>query len=83
MKSFGNVFLVTLAVVLPYGIILYYANEDNKICDTRVKMKDGTTYDCAETRSFDDNLTYITGCDGTKIKVPTVDIKTIEDIKTK
>jgi hypothetical protein len=82
MKEFIKV--ISIFVII-FGIsftILYFVDKDRKICDERVTMKDGTVHYCAETASYE-NITVIRGCDGSKIKVPTNDIKIIENIKKK
>ena len=74
-------FLTILSIILIIGLmsfgIVYLIDRDSKICDTTVKMKDGSTYECAETHT-QDGLTNIKGCDGKYIYVPTNDIKTIK-----
>ena len=82
MREFWKIFTILMGcLVLSFGII-YLVEKDREVCDTVVVMKDDRMYNCAETNTYD-GLTHIVGCDGSIIKVPTVDIRTIEkgDIK--
>ncbi len=82
MKEFGR---ILLTMVIFFGIafgVVYIVHKDSKICDERVTMKDGTIHYCSGTASYE-NITVIKGCDGSKIKIPTNDIKIIECVKNK
>jgi hypothetical protein len=78
---FGIAAVVSFIIFTPIAITIA-RREEVSICDTEVIMKDGTVYECAETSSFDNGITLITGCDGSKIKIPTIDIKFIKIIDT-
>lgn len=73
--------LVITVVLLSVGAclgILFLKERNDSVCDTTVEMKDGTIYECSSTMSFDSGITSIRGCDGSKVSVPTIDIKTIK-----
>jgi len=42
-------------------------------------MEDGTEYDCRSVSSYDSGISTIRLCDGSKIRVPTLRIKTIRN----
>jgi len=69
--------VVVMASLMSFGVI-YLKERNDSVCDTTVEMKDGTVYECANTMSYESGITRITGCDGSKVSVPTVDIKTIK-----
>jgi len=79
-------FLTVLCIIIGLGLIstgiIYLREKDKEICDTVVVMKDDRMYKCAETYTHD-GLTHVVGCDGTIIEVPTIDIRTIENVEIK
>lgn len=81
MKVFIKVFTVALIIFGSSFTIIYFDWLGSKICDERVTMKDGRVFNCAETVS-NQSLTIIKGCDGSRIGVPTNDIKIIETLKS-
>jgi len=82
MRAFLKIFSILMGCfLLSFGII-YLVEKEREVCDTVVVMKDDRMYNCAETNTYD-GLTHIVGCDGSIIRVPTVDIRTIEKIDTK
>jgi hypothetical protein len=72
--------IVFVIISISVAFITLRINELS-ICDTEVVMKDGAIYECAERCSYDNGITSITGCDGSKISVPTIDIKFIKDLE--
>jgi len=82
MKEFLTVLCIIIGLGLVSTGIVYLIEKEREICDTVVVMKDDRMYKCAETHTHD-GLTHIYGCDGTRIKVPTVDIRIIEKIEVK
>lgn len=81
MRNFIKVFTVALLIFGSAFTIAYFAERDSKVCDERVTMKDGRVFNCAETVS-NESLTIIKGCDGSRMGVPTNDIKIIETLKS-
>jgi len=79
-KLLTIVSLWILAIVFTVGFVCFI-DRDRKVCDTVVEMKDGTAYNCAEANSYESGVTFIRGCDGSRVTVPTADIKTIKPVK--
>ena len=64
---------------IAYGAFIYILIEEDKKCDEHVVMEDGTEYDCRSVSSYDSGISTIRLCDGSKIRVPTLRIKRIEE----
>jgi len=82
VKTALSIAVVVFVIIFTPILIVIARREELSICDTEVIMKDGNVYECAEASSFDSGVTLITGCDGIKIKVLTIDIKIIKIIDT-
>ena len=82
MKEFLTVLCIIIGLGLVSTGIVYLVEKEREICDTVVVMKDDRMYKCAETHTHD-GLIHIVGCDGSRIEVPTVDIRTIERVDSK
>ena len=65
--------------IIAYGSFIYMMIEEGGRCDEHVVMEDGTEYDCRSVSSYDSGISTIRLCDGSKIRVPTLRIKRIEE----
>lgn len=79
-----HLFLIAgLCVIALCGTgIVYAIYLDESIIDTRVELKDGTSYTATSTHSYNNGLTYINFINSSSVIVPTSSIKVIKSIKT-
>ena len=83
IRNFSTVLMIIGITLVLYGIIFYWSVEDNKICDELVIMNDGSQIEATEVNTYENGMSGICQCNGEYVRIPTVNIKMIKEIKTK
>jgi hypothetical protein len=67
--------VVIISVLFSVGIVIAVGSDLK--CDEEVTMVDGTKYECRSVSSFNNGMSAINLCDGSRVSVPTHRIKII------
>ena len=82
IRNFSTVLMIIGTTLVIYGIIFYLCVEDNKICDELVIMNDGSQIEATEVNTYENGMSGIRQCNGEYVRIPTVNIKMIKEIKS-
>ena len=82
IRNFSTVLMIIGTTLVIYGIIFYLCVGDNKICDELVIMNDGSQIEATEVNTYENGMSGIRQCNGEYVRIPTVNIKMIKEIKS-
>lgn len=82
IRNFSTVLMIIGTTLVICGIIFYLRVEDNKICDELVIMNDGSQIEATEVNTYENGMSGIRQCNGEYVRIPTVNIKMIKEIKS-
>ena len=81
IRDFWQIVLIISVTGLVFGGIIYLGSKENKVCDTLVRLNDGTQYEANQVQSYSSGMTSIRLCTGEVLRTPTVNIKMVEELK--
>jgi hypothetical protein len=81
MKDHQNFIFLFIVSFIIYGTIIYLSIEDEKVCDELVTFQDGTQIEATTVKSYNNGMTNIKLCTGEILRTPSLNIKTIEELK--
>lgn len=81
IRNYKNFLFVVGLTSLTYFGILYLGFRKNDVCDILVRFKDGTQVEAKDVRSYDNGMTTIITCTDKTLRLPTLNIKMVEELK--